>query len=100
MIAQEFEEACPSICDDYEREALKAMFYTGVLCGFNHGLNVDNRAEAYAEIIAYLQGYTNIVAVKNHEKEELCECGQPRNSIRHSFSAAGSVDAHEFKHET
>lgn len=30
-------------------------------------------------------------------KQELCECGQPKNSIRHSFTAASSVDAHEFK---
>lgn len=29
--------------------------------------------------------------------QELCECGQPRNSIRHSFTTANSVDAHEFK---
>jgi len=29
--------------------------------------------------------------------EELCECGQPKNSIRHSFSAASSIDAHGFK---
>jgi hypothetical protein len=31
------------------------------------------------------------------EEEELCECGQPRNSIRHSFATANSVDAHQFK---
>jgi hypothetical protein len=30
------------------------------------------------------------------DAEELCECGQPKNSIRHSFSAASSVDAHKF----
>jgi len=29
--------------------------------------------------------------------ERLCECGQPDNSIRHSFTAAKSVDAHAFK---
>jgi len=29
--------------------------------------------------------------------QELCQCGQPRNSIRHSFTSASSVDAHEFK---
>jgi hypothetical protein len=29
--------------------------------------------------------------------EELCECGQPRNSIRHSNAAAKSVDAHTFR---
>ena len=29
--------------------------------------------------------------------QELCKCGQPRNSIRHSGAAATSVDAHEFK---
>ena len=29
--------------------------------------------------------------------QELCKCGQPRNSIRHSGAAATSVDAHEFR---
>lgn len=29
--------------------------------------------------------------------QELCECGQPKNSIRHSFATASSIDAHEFK---
>jgi hypothetical protein len=32
--------------------------------------------------------------------QELCECGQPRNSIRHSFTSASSVDAHEFRQAT
>jgi hypothetical protein len=29
--------------------------------------------------------------------QELCECGQPKNSIRHSFATASSMDAHEFR---
>ena len=28
--------------------------------------------------------------------EEICECGQPKNSIRHSGATAKSVDAHAF----
>jgi hypothetical protein len=31
------------------------------------------------------------------KQAELCECGQPENSIRHSFTAAKSIDAHQFK---
>jgi hypothetical protein len=34
---------------------------------------------------------------KTSDVEELCECGQPKNSIRHSNAAAKSVDAHAFK---
>jgi hypothetical protein len=31
------------------------------------------------------------------QRIELCECGQPKNSIRHSNAAANTVDAHAFK---
>jgi hypothetical protein len=35
--------------------------------------------------------------LKSLKPQALCECGQPENSIRHSFSTASSVDSHEFK---
>lgn len=43
----------------------------------------------------YMSGVHSIPEDK--ETPEVCECGQPKNSIRHSFTAASSVDAHQFK---
>jgi hypothetical protein len=41
--------------------------------------------------------YSWLLRAQLFASEELCECGQPRNSIRHSFATARSVDAHAFK---
>lgn len=30
------------------------------------------------------------------DENQLCECGQPKGSIRHSSAAAHSIDAHAF----
>jgi hypothetical protein len=53
-------------------------------------LTTDDIGDIYSWLMwAMAQGYGI--------KGELCECGQPENSIRHSFAAAKSVDAHAFK---
>jgi hypothetical protein len=54
-------------------------------------LTTDDIGDIYSWLVfAMSQDYGD-------DNTQLCECGQPKNSIRHSSATASSVDAHEFK---